>query len=391
MALLRSAIARGGPLAVLIAVAVSVGPAARGGHELPVYPSYYPHEIAVTAVEAKAAAHGLHDASIHAFVGEIGEFAPGSGEPVDSVASLGAWVLIKTNPDSPLARDEHGACRLAATLFADMRQGGRQGGARLIPHPYPVTPLHGDYLLHADLAAAALARLATTAEAPGHDLRVRAEGALANGLIPPAWRATVEGWDAAVTTVDSSALVAAATSASNALFAPRWVREGWYHAYRLLSENLADTAGGRRAKDDLERLVAGDYDNILERINRQRDLVTALTASCRTLVAGYTLKREYFNAEFSAGVENIGYDALTGFASPIFLRTVKLKDFPWNGWLRLGIDAPAHAAWNPVAGFDDAFGRLMWFAIGDAALLPSPYDAGWTLNRFSDVAATPRP
>jgi hypothetical protein len=387
MALLRSASARGGPLAVLIAVAVSIGPAARGGHELPVYPSYYPHEIAITRVGAKAAADGLHDGSIHAFVGDMGGFAPGPGEPVDWVASLGAWVLIKTNPDSPLAGDEPGACRLAATLFADMRK----GGARLIPHPYPVTPLHGDYLLHADLAAAALARLAAAAAAPGVGLRVRAEGVLANGLIRPDWRATADGWDAAVLTVDAGALVAAATSASNALFAPRWVREGWYHAYRLLAENLADTAGGRRAKDDLARLMAGDYDNLPERINRQRDLVTALTASCRVLIVGYTLKREYFNAEFSAGVENIGYDALTGFASPIFLRTVKLKDFPWNGWLRLGIDAPPHAAWNPVAGFDDAFGRLMWFAIGDPALLPSPYDAGWTLNRFSDVAATPRP
>jgi hypothetical protein len=383
MALLRSAIARCG---ILFAVSVGVGPVARGGHELPVYPSYYPHEIAISVVGAKAAAGRLRDGGIHAFVGEMGEFAPGPGEPVGSVASLGAWVLIKTNPASPLAGDAAGACRLAGTLLADMRQ----SGAQLILHPYPVTPLHGDYLYHADLAAAALARLTGSAEAPAHGIRVRTEGALATGLIRPDWRATADGWDAAVTAVDAGALVAAATSASNALLAPRWVREGWYHAYRLLSENL-DAADGRRVTDDLERLMAGDYDNQVERINRQRDLVTALTTGCRALVAGYTLKREYFNAEFSAGVENIGYDALTGFASPIFLRTVKLKDFPWNGWLRLGIDAPARAAWNPVAGFDDAFGRLMWFAIGDPALMPSPYDAGWTLNRFSDVAATPRP
>jgi len=382
--LLRSAIARCG---ILLAVAVSVGPAARGGHELPVYPSYYPHEIAISVVGAKAAARGLRDGGIHAFVGEMGQFAPGAGEPVGSIASLGAWVLIKTNPASPLARDSAGACRLAGTLFADLRQ----SGAQLILHPYPVTPLHGDYLFHADLAAAALARLAASPEAPARGIRVRTEGALATGLIRPDWRAPADGWDAAVTVVDAGALVAAATLASNALLAPRWVREGWYHAYRLLSENLVDAAEGRRATDDLARLTAGDYDNQVERINRQRDLVTALTTSCRALVAGYTLKREYFNAEFSAGVENIGYDALTGFASPIFLRTVKLKDFPWNGWLRLGIDAPPHAAWNPVAGFDDAFGRLMWFAIGDPALVPSPYDAGWTLNRFSNVAATPHP
>ena len=76
-------------------------------------------------------------------------------------------------------------------------------------------------------------------------------GALANALIRPDWRATADGWDAAVTTVDAGALVAAATSASNALFAPRWVREGWYHAYRLLSENLADTAIKETKKNGL--------------------------------------------------------------------------------------------------------------------------------------------
>ena len=85
------------------------------------------------------------------------------------------------------------------------------------------------------------------------------------------------------------------------------------------------------------------------------------------------MKREYFNAEFSAGIENIGYDSLAGLNAGIFLRTVKLKDFPWNGWLALGIDARPAAAWNPIAGFTDPFGRLMWSALGDPALLPAPY------------------
>jgi hypothetical protein len=33
----------------------------------------------------------------------------------------------------------------------------------------------------------------------------------------------------------------------------------------------------------------------------------------------------------------------------------------------------------------------MWFAIGDAAAIPSPYEATWMLNRISEVAQTPRP
>ena len=71
--------------------------------------------------------------------------------------------------------------------------------------------------------------------------------------------------------------------------------------------------------------------------------------------------------------------------SAIFLRTVKLKDFPWNGELALALAPPPAAAWNPIAGFTDPFGRLMWSAIGDPALLPSPYGSEWMFNRVSDV------
>jgi hypothetical protein len=35
----------------------------------------------------------------------------------------------------------------------------------------------------------------------------------------------------------------------------------------------------------------------------------------------------------------------------------------------------------------DPFGRLMWATIGDPALLPSPYDDGWMLNRIADLPA----
>ena len=73
----------------------------------------------------------------------------------------------------------------------------------------------------------------------------------------------------------------------------------------------------------------------------------------------------------------------------MFLRTAKLKDFPWNGWLELGTGARPTAAWNPVAGFTDDFGRLMRSALGDPAVLPAPNDSGWTINRIADVTATP--
>jgi hypothetical protein len=97
---------------------------------------------------------------------------------------------------------------------------------------------------------------------------------------------------------------------------------------------------------------------------------------------GYTERREFYNDDYSAGVENVGYDSQTGLNTPVFVRTVKLKDFPWNGELRLGISDEAEAAWNPVGGFTDAAGRLIWSTLGDPALLPVPYNASWIPNRL---------
>src|SRR5260370_4209676 len=72
---------------------------------------------------------------------------------------------------------------------------------------------------------------------------------------------------------------------------------------------------------------------------------------------------------------------ILGFNSAVVVRTLKLKDLPWNGWMLLGIDRPAAAAWNPVAGFTDAAGRLVWAIVGDNAFLPIPYNSLWAANR----------
>src|SRR4029450_9512726 len=107
------------------------------------------------------------------------------------------------------------------------------------------------------------------------------------------------------------------------------------------------------------RLVTGAYDNTVQRVNLERRLVSLLMRDCTRVVLGYTVKREYFNnSGDSGGVEDIARDSQTGFNSPIFIRTVKLKDFPWNGWLRLGIAGRPAAAWNPMGGLRDPPGRL---------------------------------
>lgn len=377
---------------ILAAAALLVVPVARSGHEQPVYPSYYPHEIEVTALTPQRASELMRAGKLHAYVGSAPAFAAAPGDTIGSVESLGTFVVIRLNPDSPLAKDEGSACSAAGAIVRDMA--ARAGGRGFIVHPYPVTPFHGDYLHHVDLTEAAIARFAggsaDASPSGGHGLKVRAGGALAQNLIRPEWRAEGADWDAAIAEVGARDLVASTTMAMNGWLGPSWTRRGWLHAHRLLADSITEPERKRRVDADLARLQAGEMEGAVARINLERDLVGSLTAGCRGFVAGYTVQREYFNVGFSSGIENIGFDALEGLHSPIFLRTVKLKDFPWNGWLQLGVGQPPAAAWNPIGGFSDDFGRLMWFAVGDAAAIPSPYEVAWMLNRISEVEAAPR-
>jgi hypothetical protein len=374
--------------AVLLTAAI-IATVAKGGHELPVYPSYYPHEIEIKTVAPEQAAGLLLQGGIQAYLGGAPRFPEQPPDWMRSVESLGAMVSVRVNPSSSLANDERAVCAVARTILRDIA--GR--GGDFVFHPYPVTPFHGDYLDHVDLADAAKARVLGDTAEPAKSFprafRVAAEGPLAKSLVRPEWYTQGSDWDAAIEETDAAQLVAASLVALNGWLGPPWVRTGWFQADLLLADAAAQSAEASRAGNDLERLQAGDYADAIERINLERDLVSALASGCRRVVAGYAVKREYLNAEFSAGIENVAYDSVAGLHSPMFIRTVKLKDFPWNGWLRVGIDARPTSAWNPITGFSDKFGRLMWSAIADPALLPSPYDNAWMANRVSEIQASP--
>jgi len=366
---------------VIVAGAAALVTVAHGGHELPVYPSYYPHEIEIRTLSPDRADNELRKGEIQAYVGEGLSLAGAPAEQIRAIESLGSFIVAHINPASPLLNSGISACDIVSAVVREITP---ENG--FILHPYPVTPFHGDYLYYSDLAAAAKARFSQTKT----DVRlpkIKASGSFAQHY-PAVTRDT--DWDVEISEVDAANTMAADMLSVNGRLGPPWVRTGWFNGERLLGDSLSDPALKAAAETTVRRLQTGDFNGLAERINLERDLVTLLTSGCRALMVGYTVKREYVNVEFSAGIENIGYDAITGLASPMFVRTVKLKDFPWNGWLTLGIGDRPGSAWNPVGGMTDAFGRLMRFAVTDPALLPSPYETGWMLNRIADLPADRR-
>ena len=364
-------------VACLVALGLLLTPA-EAGHELPTYPSYYPQEIRLEVMDPVAAGKRLPHARIHAYTGAEAVLGGPPPDTVSYVESLGSYLVLTFHPAYVKLHGREARCAAAVGLARSVGA-GRQG--RFTLHPYPVTPYHADYLQHFDLSEAS--KHGGGSPAPG--LRVRAKGRLAEQLFASREDGRKGERDATVEEVAAADLVASHTIALNGWLGPPWVKEGWFHALVLLGETLTDAGARRTAESMARRLERAEYGTPEERLNLERDLVTLLRSGCERIVLGYTVKREYFNAEFSPGIENLAYDSQTGLNSLLFIRTVKLKDFPWNGWLRIGINTPPSAAWNPVWGFTDPAGRLIWHAVGDPALLPAPYNDGWVLNRIVDV------
>ncbi len=353
---------------------------AQGGHELPIYPSFYPHEIEIRTLAPEAAAERLQQGKLQAYIGPGLTFAGSLPPDVQAIETLGSYVVLRANSDS--ARVKAAPCAALSSIARDLAR--RAEG--FVLHPYPVTPFHGDYLHHADLAEAAKARVLEV-DSPVGDLSIRTNGELAK-FYPPAGK----DFDVEIDEIDVAELIAARMLQLNGLIAPPWLKDGWWHAFLVLGDSsVGDDGQTQEIENDRQRLMNGDVAGLADRINVERGLVRVLASGCRSLIAGYTRKREYVNVEFSAGIENIGYDSLSGLASPMFIRTVKLKDFPWNGWLALGMGASASSAWNPVGGMTDPFGQQLLFAVGDPALVPAPYDVGWMLNRIADLPASTKP
>ena len=89
-------------LATAAALAVT---AARSGHEQPVYPSYYPHEIEIAAMAPQRAAELMRAGKLQAYVGDAGQSAFAASDKIGTVESLGAFVIVRLNPDSDFAKD----------------------------------------------------------------------------------------------------------------------------------------------------------------------------------------------------------------------------------------------------------------------------------------------
>jgi hypothetical protein len=362
---------------IFAAALVSAGGHSGAGHSVGHYPSYYPDEIRIDVVDPAAAARGLVDETLHAYVGATPAFTGSLPKHVKSSTALGTFLVINFNSGSARFATADRRCAAAHGILAAL-SGETEAGFYF--HPYPVTPYHADVFHHLDRIEAAKSA-AKSGSSPGGTVSLGARGPLAEGIVKARFGHVAEGADIVLEAVpvDNLLAVAGARLAGD-WSGPPWLKEGWFQAHLLLAPGL-DAAARQAADDEHDHLIRGEARGLAERVDLERRLVAALMRDCTRVVAGYVPRREFFNDAYPAGIENVAFDSLDGLNSPLFIRTVKLKDYPWNGKLHLGVRDAADAAWNPIAGFSDATGRLTWSAIGDPAMIPFPFNASWMPNR----------
>ena len=369
---------------VLVMVCAGWVPA-RAGHGVVYYPSFYPQEIRVETMDPAAAAALFRNNSLHAYIGSTPRFTGSVPDHLKSVESLDSLLVLTFNRAAEGFRRRESRCAAAGGILAALA-GDSRG---VIFNPYPVTPYHPDYLQHLDRIEDAKA--AVRAQSPIKlALKFRARGQRAVALVRSRWPLDRDNWDVSLEEVPVDRLMSTRAGHFNGWLGPPWMKEGWFHAYRLLAPAIADPEEKERIDATYEQLVRGEYLDLTERFNLERSLLADLTRDCARLVVGYTLRREYYSDDYSDGVENITFDSQSGLNSAIFVRTVKLKDFPWNGRLRIGIEEGPAAAWNPVAGFTDSPGRLVWSTLADPALLPLPHSGSWIPSRIDPEVAVAR-
>ncbi|HWP74970.1 MAG TPA: hypothetical protein VNU03_10665, partial [Methylomirabilota bacterium] len=244
----------------LAALALLAAPA-RAGHELPFYPGYYPQEIRLETLTPAAAVPLLRRSTLHAYVG-ADPFGGGRlPANVSAVESLAGYVVA--TPGAATAGADRTAARCAGAL-AVARAVGAARVAGFVAHPYAVTPYHGDYLEHFDLAEAS--RRAVEGPAAGVPPRLLPRGPLAERLAPASKGGSAAKGDAMdVEEIDLQSLLAPYIVNAGGSFGPPWLKEGWFHAYLLQASTMTD-ATARQAADQLfHRLVTGAYEGPAER------------------------------------------------------------------------------------------------------------------------------
>src|SRR5260370_35014686 len=107
---------------VVLLVAMVIVTVAKGGHELAIYPSYYPHEITIVTIGPQRAADLLREKKIQAYVGSGPRFTSALPDFIRTIDSLGSFGTVRLNPQSALIWKRQSASGVEPAVVSEMAE-----------------------------------------------------------------------------------------------------------------------------------------------------------------------------------------------------------------------------------------------------------------------------
>jgi len=96
----------------------------------------------------------------------------------------------------------------------------------------------------------------------------------------------------------------------------------------------------------------------------------------------YDTEYYIYNDDYDEGLHNMAWSPLVGLTEPsAFFRTVKIKLFPWNGWLLVGSPTVDKCKFNPFLVPSDQTCYGLWSVLSDPAFVLNPYNLTFEPNR----------
>src|SRR5258708_29043028 len=119
----RRSLMQSGTLAAALLCATA--PAAKAGHEISYYPSFYPQEIRIEPLDPDAAARAFGNGKdpLHAYLGTAPRFAAGIPSHLKSVVSLRSLITARINPGSDRLASRDPPCRVLAAVAPPLATG----------------------------------------------------------------------------------------------------------------------------------------------------------------------------------------------------------------------------------------------------------------------------
>lgn len=370
-----------------------------GGHELILYPSFYPHELRFFRVEnAEDASQLIAQTSttgtvkgLHLYLAPLKPAAKRlNNTKINFIQEVDRLYYLVINLDKRPWNNSAVADLLMNSISRDSVAAKLNGQ----PVYLPILSYQGDYIYVADISeslrmksfsidSSELRKLKITAiKLSVQEVEEEAVEAVASELGKLGNVSVVkdgaDDWDFKLSSISLNNFFQKNTVWANGIYFDLDAYQGYSLAAAIYRQSVNMSS---EPQSIYNKILYGRYSNEFEKMLLVRQLVRWGIKHGGIIPLFITYRHYMFNDDWDEGIYNMAVNPLTGISTDVFYRTVKLKLFPWNGWLLIGHNDTEDCSYNPFMFEKTLYCRAILMLVSDSAFIHQPYNGSWEVNR----------